>query len=210
MTRRTNFYIAQLFSCYCFFRAANKYCKVASIYTYKYYHLEDQIFLKGHSKELGKEQSEAEAEDSKASKRHKTVSDDEIGSFLKQERNRPVEREPTNRRENAETTPEEPNNRALWFDEDEDLTKNNAMYNVASPELVTREYGAESVDETSDAEGRISPLPNDYYAREPVEAVKQEAMEDEAVQSDGKQSDEGGQEAADQTPPRRVVLEETI
>ena len=84
------------------------------------------------SKELGKERSEAEAEDSKASKRHKTVSDDEIGSFLKQERNRPVEREPTNRREDAETNPEEPRNRALWFDEDEDLTKNNVTYNEAS------------------------------------------------------------------------------
>ena len=29
-------------------------------------------------------------------------------------------------------------------------------------------------------------------------------------QSDDKQSDEGGQEAADRTPPQRVVLEETI
>ena len=44
-------------------------------------------------------------------------------------------------------------------------------------------------------------MPNDYYAREPAEAVKQEAVEDEAVQSDGKQSDVGGQEGADQTPP---------
>ena len=53
-------------------------------------------------------------------------------------------------------------------------------------------------------------MPNDYYAREPFEAVKQEAMEDEAVQPDGKQPDEGGQEAVDRTPPRRVILEETI
>ena len=145
------------------------------------------------SKELGREQM-----------------DDEIGSFLKQERNRPVEREPTNRRENAETTPEEPNNRALWFDEDEDLTKNNAMYNVASPELVTREYGAESVDETSDAEGRISPLPNDYYSREPVGAIKQEATGDETVQPDEIQPNEGGQEDVERTPPRSVILEEVI
>jgi hypothetical protein len=55
---------------------------------------------------LGRERSEAE--ESKVSKRRKTVSDDEIGSFLKQERTPSVEREPTNRREDAETTPEEP------------------------------------------------------------------------------------------------------
>jgi hypothetical protein len=84
------------------------------------------------------------------------------------------------------------------------------MYNEASPELVNREYGAESEDESSDAEGRISPLTNDYYSRELVGAVKREATEDEAVQSDEIQPNEGGQEDVEQTPPRSVILEEVI
>ena len=84
------------------------------------------------------------------------------------------------------------------------------MYNEASPELVNREYGAESEDESSDAEGRISPLTNDYYSRELVGAVKRKATEDEAVQSDEIQPNEGGQEDVEQTPPRSVILEEVI
>ena len=48
------------------------------------------------SEEIKKEQLEIEA--SRASKRRKTVSEDEIGNFLKQQRNRSVERESTNSR----------------------------------------------------------------------------------------------------------------
>jgi hypothetical protein len=60
--------------------------------------------------------------------------------------------------------------------------------------LVNREYGEESGDDSSDAEGRISPLTNDYYSREPVGAIKQEATGDETVQPDEIQPNEGGQE----------------
>ena len=68
-----------------------------------------------------------------------------------------MEREPTNRREDAKTTPEEPRAQAQG-QEDEDLTKNYVtchedFASKTSPELVDCEAGEESGDESSDAEG---------------------------------------------------------